>query len=129
KHGGQYFPSAVGEVNVVEKMKAKQAVIGGEGNGGVIIPELHYGRDALAGISLFLSQLASGDLSARKLRDSYPSFHMSKNKISLPADTDTHSLFEALASEYAPLTIHREDGIRIDFDADWVHIRTSNTEP
>lgn len=129
KHGGQYFPSAVGEVNVVAKMKEKQAVIGGEGNGGVIVPELHYGRDALAGIALFLSQLARWDLSCTQLRDRYPAFYMSKNKLTLPPGTDTNALFDALAADYAPHPINREDGIRIDFDKDWVHIRSSNTEP
>ncbi len=128
-HGGEYFPSAVGEVNVVEKMKSTGAVIGGEGNGGVIVPDLHYGRDALAGIALFLSQLATWGLSCRALRDRYPTFFMSKNKLSLPPGTDTNSLFQSLEKEYPGHRIHREDGIRIDFDSDWVHIRSSNTEP
>lgn len=128
-HGGEYFPSAVGEVNVVEKMKAHQAVIGGEGNGGVIVPDLHYGRDALAGIALFLSQLAAWELSCRTLRDRYPDFFMSKNKMALPSGLDTETLFGSLEQEFPENRIHREDGIRIDFDSDWVHLRTSNTEP
>ena len=129
KHGGQYYPSAVGEVNVVRKMKEVNAVIGGEGNGGIIVPELHYGRDALIGIGLFLTHLAKTGMSARQLRDSYPNYFISKNKIDLPEDTNVKAIFEEIKKKYANQPINTEDGLRIDFDKDWVHLRTSNTEP
>ena len=129
KHGGQYYPSAVGEVNVVKKMKEVHAVIGGEGNGGVIVPELHYGRDALIGIALFLTHLAKTGLSVRALRDTYPNYFISKNKIDLAEEVNVKQIFEEIKKKYAGQPINTEDGLRIDFDKDWVHLRTSNTEP
>lgn len=129
KHGGQYFPSAVGEVNVVKKMKEVHAVIGGEGNGGVIVPELHYGRDALIGIALFLTHLAKYGKSAKSLRGTYPDYFISKNKIELGEDVNVKHIFEKIKAKYKKQPINTEDGLRIDFDSDWVHLRTSNTEP
>ena len=129
KHGGQYYPSAVGEVNVVKKMKEVNAVIGGEGNGGVIVPELHYGRDALIGIALFLTHLANYGKSAKSLRGTYPNYFISKNKIELSEDVNTKHIFEQIKKKYKKQPINTEDGLRIDFDNDWVHLRTSNTEP
>ncbi|MCF8451481.1 MAG: phosphoglucosamine mutase [Taibaiella sp.] len=129
KHGGQYYPSAVGEVNVVKKMKEVNAVIGGEGNGGVIVPELHYGRDALIGIALFLTHLAKTGLSVKALRATYPNYFISKNKIELGEDVNVKHIFEEIKRKYAAQPINTEDGLRIDFDNNWVHLRTSNTEP
>lgn len=129
KHGGQYFPSAVGEVNVVDKMKAKNAVIGGEGNGGIIVPDLHYGRDALIGIALFLTHLAQSKKSIKQLRNTYPDYFISKNKITLEKNIDVKSLFEKIKTKYKNQPINSEDGLKIEFDTDWVHLRTSNTEP
>ena len=129
KHGGQYFPSAVGEVNVVKKMKEVHAVIGGEGNGGVIVPELHYGRDALIGIALFLTHLAKTGLSVKALRGTYPNYFISKNKIELGEDVDVKYIFGKIKEKYSAQPINTEDGLRIDFDNSWVHLRTSNTEP
>lgn len=129
KHGGEYTPSAVGEVNVVKKMKAVNAVIGGEGNGGIIIPEMHYGRDALIGIALFLTHLAKSDKSIKALRNTYPSYFISKNKISLSEDIDLNSIFEKIKDKYKNQPINTEDGVKIEFDKDWVHLRPSNTEP
>ena len=129
KHGGQYFPSAVGEVNVVKKMRAVNAVIGGEGNGGIIVPDLHYGRDALIGIALFLSYLALENKSAKQLRNTYPNYFMSKNKIELKKGTDITKIFDAIKDKYKKNPINTEDGLKIEFDNDWVHLRTSNTEP
>ena len=129
KHGGQYFPSAVGEVNVVKKMKEVDAVIGGEGNGGVIVPELHYGRDALIGIALFLTHLAKFGKSIKALRSSYPNYFISKNKIELNENVDVKNIFKLIKEKYKKQPINTEDGLRIDFDSDWVHLRTSNTEP
>jgi phosphomannomutase len=129
KYGGQYFPSAVGEVNVVKKMKEVNAVIGGEGNGGVIVPELHYGRDALIGIALFLTHLAKFGKSIKALRSTYPSYFISKNKIELAEDVNVKHIFEQIKKKYKKQPINTEDGLRIDFDNDWVHLRTSNTEP
>ena len=129
KHGGEYFASAVGEVNVVNKMKEVKAVIGGEGNGGVIVPDLHYGRDALIGIALFLTQLAKSKKSIRQLRNTYPDYFMSKNKIVLEKDTDVKSIFESIKQKYKNQPINTDDGLKIEFDNDWVHLRTSNTEP
>ena len=129
KHGGQYFPSAVGEVNVVKKMKEVNAVIGGEGNGGVIVPELHYGRDALIGIALFLTHLAKSKKTVRGLRNTYPNYFISKNKIELSEDVNVKNVFEEIRKKYKKQPINTEDGLRIDFDNDWVHLRTSNTEP
>ncbi|MFN4248614.1 MAG: phosphoglucosamine mutase [Flavipsychrobacter sp.] len=129
KHGGQYFPSAVGEVNVVKKMKEVNAVIGGEGNGGVIVPELHYGRDALIGIALFLTHLAKFGKSMKTLRGTYPDYFISKNKIELNEGVDVKHIFGQIKEKYSKQPINTEDGLRIDFDNDWVHLRTSNTEP
>ena len=129
KHGGSYYASAVGEVNVVNKMKEVEAVIGGEGNGGVIVPELHYGRDALIGIGLFLSHLAKTGLSVKELRASYPSYFMSKQKIDLHAGVDAKAIFAAIAKEFENEKVNTEDGLKIDFATEWVQLRTSNTEP
>jgi phosphomannomutase len=129
KRGGQYFPSAVGEVNVVEKMKSVNAVIGGEGNGGIIVPDFHYGRDALIGIALFLSHLAREEKSIRQLRNTYPDYFMSKNKIDLKSGIDLQEIFADLKEKYKKYPINTEDGMRIDFETDWVHLRSSNTEP
>ena len=129
RHGGQYYPSAVGEVNVVKKMKEVQAVIGGEGNGGIIVPDLHYGRDALAGIALFLSHLAQSGKSIKALRSQYPDYFISKNKIELDKGVNVASLFEKIKKKYKNNPVNTEDGLKIEFDSDWVHLRTSNTEP
>lgn len=129
KHGGEYFPSMVGEVNVVNKMKAVNAVIGGEGNGGIIVPDLHYGRDALIGIALFLTHLANSNKSIRQLRNTYPDYYISKNKIELTNGTDVKTIFEKIRDLYKNQPINAEDGLKIEFDNDWVHLRTSNTEP
>ncbi len=135
KHRGEYFPSAVGEVNVVEKMKEVKAVIGGEGNGGIIVPDLHYGRDALIGIGLFLSHLADHKRGIRSLRAMYPDYFISKNKIELSAGPggekgiDVKAIFEKIKKKYKKNPINTEDGLKIEFDNDWVHLRTSNTEP
>ncbi|HVY73644.1 MAG TPA: phosphoglucosamine mutase [Puia sp.] len=129
RHGGQYFPSPVGEVNVVEKMKAVNAVIGGEGNGGIIVPDLHYGRDALIGIGLFLSALAYHKNGMRSFRSKYPDYFISKNKIELGKSIDVKELFDKIQSKYKNHPANTEDGLKIEFDDDWVHLRTSNTEP
>ena len=129
KHGGEYFSSAVGEVNVVNKMKAVNAVIGGEGNGGIIVPDLHYGRDALIGIALFLTHLANTKKTAKQLRNSFPDYFISKNKIQLENDVDVKGVFEKIKDKYKSHPINVEDGLKIEFDKDWVHLRTSNTEP
>ena len=129
KYGGEYFPSAVGEVNVVNKMKAVNAVIGGEGNGGIIVPDLHYGRDALIGIALFLTHLANSGKSIKQLRNTYPGYFISKNKITLQKGIDVKSVFEKIQDKYKNQPINSEDGLKIEFENDWVHLRTSNTEP
>lgn len=129
KHGGAYFASAVGEVNVVNKMKAVDAVIGGEGNGGIIVPELHYGRDALIGIALFLSHLAKFGKSIKELRNTYPNYIISKNKIELSADVNLKDVLEKIKEKYKNQPVNTEDGVKIEFDKDWVHLRGSNTEP
>lgn len=129
KHGGEYYASAVGEVNVVEKMKAVGAVIGGEGNGGVILPELHYGRDALVGIALFLSHLAHSGKQISTLRKTYPEYHMAKHKLERGPDLNLEKVFDALQLKYRQEQINTEDGLKIDFESGWVHLRTSNTEP
>jgi len=129
KHGGEYFPSAVGEVNVVIKMKEVNAVIGGEGNGGIIVPDFHYGRDALIGIGLFLSHLAIQNKTIKSLRQSYPDYFISKNKIELENGFDVRSIFEKIKKKYKNQPVNTEDGLKIEFDSDWVHLRTSNTEP
>lgn len=124
-----YFASAVGEVNVVEMMKAKNAVIGGEGNGGVIYPDLHYGRDSLVGIALFLSHLAKKAISCSKLRASYPSYQMTKNKIQLNKQMDVDKLLQKVAEAFKNEEVNKTDGVKIDFENGWVHLRKSNTEP
>ncbi len=129
KHGGQYFPAAVGEVNVVNKMKEVNAVIGGEGNGGVIDPELHYGRDALVGIGLFLTHLALSQKKMSSLRGQYPDYFISKNKIELDAGIDVKEILSQIRQKYKNHPANTEDGLRIEFDEDWVHMRASNTEP
>ncbi|MCX6281203.1 MAG: phosphoglucosamine mutase [Bacteroidetes bacterium] len=129
QHGGKYFASAVGEVNVVECMKKHHAVIGGEGNGGVIYPELHYGRDAMVGIALFLSYLARSGKNCSQLRDKYPDYHISKNKMSFSSDVDIDIIFKKIALRYKNLPVSSIDGIKIHFDGEWVHLRKSNTEP
>ncbi|MBS1628402.1 MAG: phosphoglucosamine mutase [Bacteroidetes bacterium] len=129
KHGGEYFASAVGEVNVVTKMKAVNAVIGGEGNGGIIVPDLHYGRDALIGIALFLTHLAKEKKTAKQLRNSYPDYFMSKNKIELQNGFNVHKIFDVIKKKYKKQNINTDDGLKIEFETDWVHLRTSNTEP
>lgn len=130
KHGGEYSASAVGEVHVVEKMKATKAVIGGEGNGGIILPELHYGRDALVGIALFLSHLATcGKQKISTLRKTYPEYQMAKTKIARTPDIDLEKIFTALKEKYQREKINTEDGLKIDFEQGWVHLRPSNTEP
>jgi len=129
QHGGEYFPSPVGEVNVVRKMKEVNAVIGGEGNGGIIVPDFHYGRDALIGIGLFLTHLALSGKSAKQLRGLYPDYFISKNKIALERSVDVDTIFNKIRDKYKSHPINTEDGLKIEFDRDWVHLRTSNTEP
>lgn len=129
KHGGLYTASAVGEVNVVNKMKEVNAVIGGEGNGGIIVPDLHYGRDALIGIALFLTQLALSKKSIKQLRNTYPDYFISKNKIVLEKGVDVKTVFDKIKKKYHHNPVNEIDGLKIEFDNDWVHLRTSNTEP
>ena len=128
KYGGEYFPSAVGEVNVVNRMKEKNAVIGGEGNGGIIVPDLHYGRDALIGIALFLTHLATSKKTIKQLRNTFPNYFISKNKITLTEGINVGDIFEKIKDKYKNQPINTEDGLKIEFDKDWVHLRTSNTE-
>jgi phosphomannomutase len=127
--GGEYFPSAVGEVNVVNTMKAVGAVIGGEGNGGIIVPDLHYGRDALIGIGLFLSALAQSKGGMKSFRGKYPDYFISKNKIELRTGIDVPAVLEKIRTKYKNHPVNTEDGLKIEFDNDWVHLRSSNTEP
>ncbi|MDR1199578.1 MAG: phosphoglucosamine mutase [Prevotellaceae bacterium] len=131
KHGGQYFSAAVGEVNVVAKMKEANAVIGGEGNGGVIFPEIHYGRDALIGIALFLTNLANRKMKISELRSTYPDYFMSKNKVELMPNVNIDEIFERIKQKYSSQRITDIDGVKIDFDSEkmWVLLRKSNTEP
>lgn len=129
KAGLTYFSSAVGEVNVVQVMKEKNAVIGGEGNGGIILPELHYGRDALVGIALFLSHLATWGKTTSLLRKKYPEYHISKNKIELTPDIDVDDILLKMQEKYKRQPMHTIDGVKIEFDKEWVHLRKSNTEP
>jgi phosphomannomutase len=129
QYGGEYHAAAVGEVNVVSKMKAVNAVIGGEGNGGVIVPDFHYGRDALIGIGLFLTLLAKRNCTMSSLRSGYPDFHISKNKIDLRPGLDLPLVFSTIQQKYAGQPMLTEDGLRIEFGDDWVHMRGSNTEP
>lgn len=128
-YGCAHHASAVGEVHVVERMKSVHAVIGGEGNGGIIYPELHYGRDALVGIALFLSHLALSGVSASRLRAKYPNYYMSKQKIELTTGLDTTAILESVKQRYSQHPTHTEDGVKIEFDTSWVHLRRSNTEP
>ncbi|GAB2770613.1 phosphoglucosamine mutase [Salinimicrobium soli] len=129
KHGGTYKASAVGEVNVVQLMKDTNAVIGGEGNGGIIYPELHYGRDSLVGIALFLTFLAEKKMKVSEIRKSYPSYFMSKNKIELTPELDVDEILREVEKKYSQEEITTIDGVKIDFEDHWVHLRKSNTEP
>ncbi|MBP2833959.1 phosphoglucosamine mutase [Aquimarina sp. U1-2] len=129
KHKGSYEASAVGEVNVVEKMKTNNAVIGGEGNGGIIYPELHYGRDSLVGIALFLTHLAEKKCTVSELRNSYPSYFMSKNKIQLTPDLNVDEILEGFHNKHKTEEVTTIDGVKVDFENSWVHLRKSNTEP
>lgn len=129
KAGGEYFASAVGEVNVVEKMKEVKAIIGGEGNGGVIYPELHYGRDAMVGIALFLSHLAKSGKNASILKATYPHYYIAKKKIDLDPMVNIDQLFSEVEKKYKKYPVNTIDGVKIDFDHEWVHLRRSNTEP
>lgn len=129
KHGGSYEASAVGEVNVVELMKKNNAIIGGEGNGGIIYPELHYGRDALVGVALFLSLLAEKDLTTSALRATYPNYYMGKKKIELTQDIDVDGILKAMEDKYQHEKLTTIDGVKIDFSDRWAHLRKSNTEP
>ena len=128
-NGGIYSASAVGEVNVVEMMKSTKAIIGGEGNGGIILPELHYGRDALVGIAIFLTHLAKYGKSASMLRKSYPNYYISKNKIELTPEIDVNYILKEITKKYKKQPINTLDGVKIEFDKEWVHLRKSNTEP
>ncbi|MEI6945568.1 phosphoglucosamine mutase [Paraflavisolibacter sp. H34] len=129
RHGGAYFASAVGEVNVVQKMKEVQAVIGGEGNGGIIVPDLHYGRDALAGTALFLSALAREGGSLSAFRQKFPGYFMAKKKLELSPDTNVPQLLAALEAHYGDVPRNTADGLKIDLPGSWIHLRSSNTEP
>ncbi|GAB4477156.1 MAG: phosphoglucosamine mutase [Thermoflexibacter sp.] len=129
KRGGNYIAAAVGEVNVVTAMKANNAVIGGEGNGGIILPELHYGRDALVGVALFLTYLAKSGKSAKMLRATYPNYHISKNKIELTPEINVDLILEKIKERYPKQPINSIDGVKIEFEREWVHLRKSNTEP
>ncbi|MCB9019949.1 MAG: phosphoglucosamine mutase [Chitinophagales bacterium] len=129
KHGVKHYQAAVGEVNVVTRMKAVGSVIGGEGNGGIILPELHYGRDALVGIALFLSHLAKYGKSASMLRASYPNYFMAKKKMDLPEGVSVQSVLDQVAEKYTQYPQNKEDGLKITMDKEWVHLRASNTEP
>ncbi len=129
KHGGSYQASAVGEVNVVQLMKDTNAVIGGEGNGGIIYPDSHYGRDSLVGVALFLSHLANQKMTCKELRMSYPSYYMSKNKIQLTPQIDVDKILEVMADKYKNEDVLTIDGVKVNFETEWVHLRKSNTEP
>lgn len=129
QYGAEYFAAAVGEVNVVEKMKEVGAVIGGEGNGGVIYPELHYGRDALVGVGLFLTYLCESQCTCSELKSRFPLYHMSKNKIELDAATDVDAILAKIADKFKDEQVTTIDGVKIDFEEGWVHLRKSNTEP
>jgi phosphomannomutase len=129
KHGGNYTASAVGEVNVVKTMKETDAIIGGEGNGGVIFPKIHYGRDALSGIALFLTHLAKSGKTMSQLKATYPQYHISKNKIELTPDIDMDGILKGIQQRYSNSPINTLDGVRISFGKEWVHLRRSNTEP
>lgn len=127
--GAEYYAAAVGEVNVVERMKEVNAVIGGEGNGGIIYPELHYGRDALVGVGLFLTYLCESQCTCSDLKDKFPIYHMSKNKIQLDATTNVDEILSKIADKFKDEKVTTIDGVKIDFEEGWVHLRKSNTEP
>jgi phosphomannomutase len=129
RHGGSYSASAVGEVNVVNEMKRTNALIGGEGNGGIIVPDLHYGRDALAGIAIFLSLLAERNMSMTQLKSTYPTYEIIKDKLDLTPELDLNIIFEKLRTTFSSERINEIDGLKIDFAEGWVHMRKSNTEP
>ena len=129
KHGGKYEAAAVGEVNVVTKMKDTEAIIGGEGNGGIIYPTLHYGRDSLVGIALFLTHLAEQKMKCSELKATYPTYFMSKNKIQLTPGIDVDNLLKQMEEKYAHEQVSNIDGVKIDFNEEWIHLRKSNTEP
>ena len=129
KMGGSYSASAVGEVNVVNMMKETNAIIGGEGNGGVILPEIHYGRDALVGVAIFLTHLAKYGKTTSMLRQSYPNYFISKNKIELTPQIDVDKVLESIHAKYKNQPVNTIDGVKIEFDKEWVHLRKSNTEP
>jgi phosphomannomutase len=129
KHGCNYYASAVGEVNVVEEMKKRSSVIGGEGNGGVIYPELHYGRDALVGIALFLTHLAKSRLKCSELRKTYPDYFIAKKKLELDQNTDFSKVLETVRNEFSGFSIDERDGMKIDLPSGWIQLRKSNTEP
>ena len=128
-YGGSYFSSAVGEVNVVEEMKRRKAVIGGEGNGGIIYPDLHFGRDALVGIALFLSYLAKRKIKCSQLRESYPDYVIAKKRLTLEQSSDVDKILESVRNHFSDHKIDERDGMRIEHKTGWVHIRKSNTEP
>ncbi|MEM6523053.1 MAG: phosphoglucosamine mutase [Bacteroidota bacterium] len=128
-NGGSYSSSAVGEVNVVNEMKATEAVVGGEGNGGIIYPDLHYGRDAMVGIALFLTHLAKSGQRASQLRSGYPNYYISKNKIELTPEVDVDKILDLIQQKYAKEKVITIDGVKIEFESEWVHLRKSNTEP
>ena len=128
-HGGEYTAAAVGEVNVTTRMKEVGAVIGGEGNGGVIYPESHYGRDALVGIALFLSSLAHKGCKVSELRASFPNYFIAKNRIDLTPTTDINAILDKVKDMYGDEKVNDIDGVKIDFADKWVHLRASNTEP
>jgi phosphomannomutase len=128
-NGGSYSASAVGEVNVVKMMKETNALIGGEGNGGIILPELHYGRDALVGIAIFLTHLAKFGKSISELRKTYPNYCISKNKIELTPQIDVDKVLASVKEKYKDQPVNTIDGVKIEFDKEWVHLRKSNTEP
>ena len=129
KHGGKYEAAAVGEVNVVTKMKDTEAIIGGEGNGGIIYPSLHYGRDSLVGVALFLTHLAEQKMKCSELKATYPAYFMSKNKIQLTPNIDVDALLKQMEEKYAHEQVSNIDGVKIDFTEEWIHLRKSNTEP
>ena len=129
KNNGEYFASAVGEVNVVEMMKEKNAIIGGEGNGGIILPELHYGRDALVGIAMFLTYYAKMQMKMSKLKKSFPSYTISKNKLELNPSVNIDAVLKKMSNKYNDISQNKIDGLKLDFEQGWVHMRKSNTEP
>ena len=129
KNGGVHYSSAVGEVNVVEMMKDKNAIIGGEGNGGVILPDLHYGRDALVGIALFLTYFANKDLKMSELKKTFPQYTICKNKLALNSSVDIDSLLQKISKKYSAVNQNKIDGLKLEFENEWVHMRKSNTEP